>query len=93
MHKIFTTTLVKSSSSITGRRKKKWIPECTDPLCETVENSKGWDSCRVQVSARTVGHELQDELLVQEPDLSTTMYWRADRPWQLSAGLPSHTFC
>lgn len=31
-------------------------------------------------------------IFVQEPDLSLTIHWRANRHWQLPAGLPSHTF-
>lgn len=35
-----TISLVKSSNNNTGRTKKKGIPECTDPLCETVEMAR-----------------------------------------------------
>lgn len=85
MHEKFPVSLVKSSECATGRRKNWWIPERTEPdvtgqkqreLCQ----SECWEDNWMWTARWNFWPRV----------LSTTSYWRADRPWQLPTGLPTH---
>lgn len=86
-----TISLVKSSNNNTGRTKKKRGFLNAQTLY--VKQWKWQGLGLLQESSECYeDHWTWIAIFVQEPELSLTIHWRADRPWQLPAELPSHTF-